>query len=744
MRGSGPVGRIGPTLPERTAATSARDGVEMTSEDRSLDPLAASRPDSGAVEPGLVAAEVDEVTAEVDDFEEVVSPGPSEEEIAAGSVAAAEGRIRRSVGVGLVWKVTGLIAIVMVLFGLGVVYVVQQDEKEFLASKADRIGQQLPIVLERALWNFDQKQAEEIVRSYLIDPDLLSIKVVEKDNVVVWFAKPDAKSPAFTDLTAEGAVPPAYGDGSFDALSIGIKHEDTELGIAEVMLSRRRIETQTRDVALTVAVVLLVLVGVVAALLFVLVRRNVSRPLLAVVAAADRIAGGDTAVELQERAEADEIGALFETFRELIQYMQEMSAVATRISVGDLGGSIDPRSERDVLGKAFHRMLEYLQEASEAARAISVGRLDAHFESKGELDVLGNAFEKMGEYLQSIADDATRISTGDLSKEALSRSDADVLGTAFQRMSEYLREMSVAATAVADGDLRREVRPKSANDALGNAFRSMRSLRDAMQGIKEQSRELASWSKQLRAISTEIASDAEQTSERVQSISGASNQISSRAQEVATSTDELSSTIGSLSRNTEEVMKVVNDAVAAVDTANETIAQLSESSEEIGEIIRTITAIVKQTNMLALNAEIEAARAGRAGEGFSVVASRVRDLAQQTAAFTQDIVHRVESIQADTAKATEATREMSVVMSRVQEISLGIAQALTEQSSTTNDIATRVSEAAGESEQVNRAIRAVAQVSRNAAAGADGVQNAAVKVADVSAELERLVGQFEI
>ena len=100
------------------------------------------------------------------------------------------------------------------------------------------------------------------------------------------------------------------------------------------------------------------------------------------------------------------------------------------------------------------------------------------------------------------------------------------------------------------------------------------------------------------------------------------------------------------------------------EATNGTVAKLGDSSAEIGNVVKVITSIAEQTNLLALNATIEAARAGEAGKGFAVVASEVKDLAQETARATEDISRRVEAIQADTAGAVDRDRARSARSSR--------------------------------------------------------------------------------
>ena len=122
---------------------------------------------------------------------------------------------------------------------------------------------------------------------------------------------------------------------------------------------------------------------------------------------------------------------------------------------------------------------------------------------------------------------------------------------------------------------------------------------------------------------------------------------------VASGAEEMGASIREIAANASEASRVVAEAVQVATSATDTVTELGESSTQISDVIKLITAIAEQTNLLALNATIEAARAGEAGKGFAVVASEVKDLAQETARATEDIGKQVERIQRN-ADATSA------------------------------------------------------------------------------------------
>src|SRR5260370_11641222 len=156
----------------------------------------------------------------------------------------------------------------------------------------------------------------------------------------------------------------------------------------------------------------------------------------------------------------------------------------------------------------------------------------------------------------------------------------------------------------------------------------------------------------------------------------------------------MTASVGEMAKNASEAAQVAVLAVRKTKAANETMSRLDKSSEEIGSVVKLITSIEQQTNLLCMNATIEAARAGAAGKGFAVVANEVKDLANETAKATEQITQKIQAIQQDTTKSVEALTEISGVIARMNDISATIASAVEEQTATTNEIARNVTEAA--------------------------------------------------
>ena len=202
-------------------------------------------------------------------------------------------------------------------------------------------------------------------------------------------------------------------------------------------------------------------------------------------------------------------------------------------------------------------------------------------------------------------------------------------------------------------------------------------------------------SAELEACSAALSETAQTTQQLTMTVTAASEQASGNVEAVAGATEEMSSSVNEISRQVHESSRIANEAVRAGGKTDSRIAELTQAATRIGDVVALITAIAEQTNLLALNATIEAARAGEAGRGFAVVASEVKQLASQTAKATEEIGTQVAGMQAATNESVAAIKEIGGTIGRISEIATMIAAAVEEQDSVTKDIARNVEQAAG-------------------------------------------------
>ncbi|NQV21723.1 MAG: methyl-accepting chemotaxis protein [Rhodospirillales bacterium] len=241
---------------------------------------------------------------------------------------------------------------------------------------------------------------------------------------------------------------------------------------------------------------------------------------------------------------------------------------------------------------------------------------------------------------------------------------------------------------------------------------------------------VASAANQLQTTAQSMEASATSATNEANEVASAAELASANVQTVASAAEELSGSIQEIGRQIRHSTDSAQSAVNEVRQSNEQVEGLSEAAQKIGEVVKLISDIASQTNLLALNATIEAARAGDAGKGFSVVASEVKNLANQTATATEDIGRQVASIQNATSGAVSAIQGIENTIDSVNDAVTAISAAAEEQGAATQEIARSVEEAATGTGEVSSRINSV-----NEAAAETG--EAAKEVLDAAAELSR-------
>jgi methyl-accepting chemotaxis protein len=337
--------------------------------------------------------------------------------------------------------------------------------------------------------------------------------------------------------------------------------------------------------------------------------------------------------------------------------------------------------------------------------------------------------------LTSVGDAMRRLSSGETDLAVPAAADRDEIGE-MARSLEVFRAGEIDRRRMAERQEAEQAAQReraAAIEAMVNDFRA--TVTAVIAAVSDNVSRMETTARTLSSIAAEADNQA-------RAASASSEQTSSNVRSVAGATEELGASILEISDQASQANGVVERASEIAQNADQLVGQLSSGASRIGDVIKLIRAIAEQTNLLALNATIEAARAGEAGRGFAVVASEVKTLASQTAKATEEIATQIGAIQGSTAQAVEAIRQISGVMGDISRFTATIAASVEEQSASTQEIGRNVHEAANGARELAGNMATVTEAIDETNRSASAVLDASSALTAQAGTLQQAVDQF--
>jgi Methyl-accepting chemotaxis protein len=328
-------------------------------------------------------------------------------------------------------------------------------------------------------------------------------------------------------------------------------------------------------------------------------------------------------------------------------------------------------------------------------------------------------------------------------------------------VSKPLKELSVLSIRIGNGDLTTEIRQVSHNDEVGSLFRAFRTMTDNIRTMVKENKEsvnlLSSVSSEILAAATQVASSSvetatavSQTTSTVEEVRQISESSSAKAKAVADNAQKTTEIAQNGKKAVESLVEVMNNIRERVESIAESVVRLSEQGQAIGEIIASVNDIADQSNLLSVNAAIEAAKAGEYGKGFGVVAQEIKGLAEQSRQATTKVRAILLDVQKGTSAAVMATEqgnkavEIGVRQSREAGESIRLlADSVTEAAQAAVQIAASNQQQMAGISQVTTAMENIKQGSTQTAASTKQAEMAARNLNELAQKIKQLMEHYQ-